>query len=140
VKPRDSFFYLCGELWPTVGVGDVQIDAAERRKDIRAQMWRNEIRSDWSVQSRSGVVKANRQANIPVETGSRHVGQGIVDEEVPAAALIVSDIQPWQYTCPLDWILSTHGRHEREGTNAPHGRATGALSGSRQIAQMDMKR
>jgi hypothetical protein len=45
---------------------------------------------------RSGVVKANRPANIPVETGSRHVGQGTDDEEVLgllAAAFTVSDMQ-----------------------------------------------
>jgi hypothetical protein len=46
--------------------------------------------------TRSGVVEANRRANIPVETGSRHVGQRTVDEEVPAEAFTVSNMQPWQ--------------------------------------------
>jgi hypothetical protein len=45
VKPRDSLLYLrvCGEIRTTTGVGEckagggsVQIDAAERRKNIRA--------------------------------------------------------------------------------------------------------
>jgi hypothetical protein len=37
-------------------------------------------------------------------------------------------------------MLSTHERHDRGGTNAPQGRATGAISGSKQIAQVDMER
>jgi hypothetical protein len=60
-------------------------------------MWRYQegIRSHWKVQG-SGVVEANRPANIPVETGSRHVGQLIIDDEVLAAAFTVSDMQLWQ--------------------------------------------
>ena len=46
------------------------------------------------------------EMDVPVETGSRHVGQQVISEDGPVVVLIASDIQVWQYTCPKMEMLT----------------------------------
>jgi hypothetical protein len=48
--------------------------------------------------------------HVPVETGSRHVGQQVIGDDGLAVALIAPAMHAWQYTCPRVGMLTLRVR------------------------------